>query len=130
MKRNENAPELEKIDRAEFVIDLKEKERLVQETDNEIAQIRKEQERKNLEKRVLKSRIKKECWDSAEVIGQSIKSFKDNQMLGKPLEVTNYTIRRKTPAEIQKISNIKRLRRVQLAVNQALNVTLFCLYFL
>ncbi|KAJ3366938.1 Cilia- and flagella-associated protein 43 [Kappamyces sp. JEL0680] len=121
MKKNDGAPEIEKIPRSEFVIDIQEKERLVQETDNEVAVIRKAQERKNLEKRVLGSRIRKECWDSAEVVGQSIKSFKVNQVLGKKLDITNYPIRKPLPHDALLVSNIKRLRRIQLAVNQALN---------
>ena len=119
MKINDEAPELEKIDRSEFVIDLKEKERLEQETERMIAQIRKDQERKNMEKRVLRNRIKKECWDSCEVVGQSIKSFKPNPMLGKYLEITNYPIRKLSPGENRRNGNIKRLRRIQLAVYQS-----------
>lgn len=119
MEMNNSAPELEKIDRSEFVIDLKEKERLSQETDNMIAIIRKDQKRKNTEKRVLRNRVKKECWDSCELVGQSVKSFKLNAMLGKQLEVTNYPIRKLSKEEALRISNIKRLRRVQMAVDQA-----------
>ena len=75
MTENENGPDIEKIDRSEFVIDLRKRERLISEGNIQISLIRKEKERANLVNRVIKSRIKKECWDTAEVPGQSIKSF-------------------------------------------------------
>lgn len=118
MENNEKVPDLEKVERSEFVIDLKEKERLIQETDNMIAAIKKEQEIKNMKKRVLRNRIKKECWDSSQIYGQTIKSFKPNRMLGDYLEVSNFPIRKLSSDETLLISNIKRLRRVQLLVTK------------
>ncbi|KAJ3322393.1 Cilia- and flagella-associated protein 43 [Boothiomyces sp. JEL0866] len=116
--KNDAAPAIEKIDRSEFVIDLKERDRLTEETDKKINKLRQELEIENLKKRVLKNRIKKECWDSIEVIGQSIKSFKIDPMLSKLVEVTNYPVRRRSPAECLKIANIKRLRKVQILVDK------------
>ncbi|KAJ3262629.1 Cilia- and flagella-associated protein 43 [Boothiomyces macroporosus] len=116
--KNEGAPSMEKIDRSEFVIDLKERDRLTEETDKKINKLREELEIENLKKRVLKNRIKKECWDSIEIIGQSIKSFKVDPMLGKLIEVTNYPVRRRSPAECLKLANIKRLRKVQILVDK------------
>ncbi|KAJ3276471.1 Cilia- and flagella-associated protein 43 [Terramyces sp. JEL0728] len=116
--KNETAPALEKIDRSEFVIDLKERDRLSEETDKKISKLRQQIEIENLKKRVLRNRIKKECWDSVEVVGQSIKSFKEDAMLSKLIEVTNYPIRRRSAAECLKIANVKRLRKVQMLVNE------------
>lgn len=122
--KNDGAPSMEKIDRSEFVIDLKERDRLTEETDKKINKLREELEIENLKKRVLKNRIKKECWDSIEIIGQSIKSFKVDPTLGKLIEVTNYPVRRRSPAECLKLANIKRLRKVQILVDKECKVFL------
>ncbi|KAI8899961.1 WD40-repeat-containing domain protein [Globomyces pollinis-pini] len=119
--KNDLAPTLEKIDRSEFVIDLRERDRLLEETDKLLSDIRQQQETENIKKRIIRNRLKKECWDSMDTIGQSVKSFKIDSMIGRLLEVTNYPIRHRSIQEIRKIDNIKRLRRIQLDVQSAMH---------
>lgn len=122
MAKNDEAPELEKIDRSEFVIDLNERDRLLSETEHEINAIRRDYELTNTKKKILRSRLIKEVWDSMSVVGQSIKSFKPASLTGRLLEITNYPIRKKSKAEEEKIERIKRLRRVQMMISSSAHV--------
>ena len=119
MDKNANANDLEKIDREEFIIDFEERDRLIGEADNQIRDIRKDIEENNLKKHVVRNRIKKECWDSMDIVGHSIKSFNLDPITNKLSEVTNYPIRKLPKDELSQINKIKRLRRVQLAVQNA-----------
>jgi WD40 repeat protein len=118
ISKNELVPSIERLDRQEFVVDLREKSLLLAETEKQLQEIKENQERENLKKRILKKRIKEQCWDSMEVIGQAVKSFKVDSVLGKKMEVFNYPIRRRSEEELVQINKIKRIRKIQLGVLQ------------
>ncbi|KAJ3016739.1 UNVERIFIED_CONTAM: Cilia- and flagella-associated protein 43, partial [Siphonaria sp. JEL0065] len=119
MQRNETLPELEKIPKSDFILDFAERDRLMAEADARVKQVRKEIELENLKKRVIRNRIKAECWDSMEVIGASIKSFRPDPTTTRIAEVTNFPIKKKSPQEIQRIEKVKILRKIQLHVEAA-----------
>ncbi|KAJ3411976.1 Cilia- and flagella-associated protein 43 [Chytridiales sp. JEL 0842] len=119
MQQNETLPELEKVQKDEFVIDFAERDRLLAESDAMIKQIRTEIEVENLKKRVVRNRIKKECWDSMAEIGQSLKSFRESPVSNKILEVPNYPIRKRSPEELKRVELVKLLRRTNLLVQEA-----------
>ena len=52
-----------------------------------------------------------------EVVGQSIKSFKESPLTQKIIEVVNYPLRKRSKEELIKIQKIKRLRGVEVKVN-------------
>jgi hypothetical protein len=110
MNQNENAPALEKIDREEFIIDFYKRDCFIAEADAEILAIRKASMEECLKQRVIKARIQNECWASMEVVGQSVKSFKEIIPGQKMIEVTNYPVRARTKEETLKIQKIKRMR--------------------
>jgi hypothetical protein len=58
-----------------------------------------------------------------EVIGQSVKSFNTDPLTSRIIEVLNYPIRKRSKAEQQKIDRVKRLRKVQLLVSFATEVS-------
>ena len=58
MQKNDAVPALEKLDREEFTIDLKERDRLLSIADGFIDQVRTQIETENLKKKVIRSRIK------------------------------------------------------------------------
>ena len=58
MQKNELLPAIEKLDREEFTIDFKERDRLLSIADGYINQVRTEIDTENLKKRVVRSRIK------------------------------------------------------------------------
>lgn len=98
---NEQAPDLEKLDREEFILDMEEHDRLQAEKEELIrqvsfplpyllsfpilltlpspsdiihsAQVREEIELSNLAKMYLREQIKRECWDSMTAKGKVIK---------------------------------------------------------
>ncbi|KAI9330069.1 hypothetical protein BDR26DRAFT_825041 [Obelidium mucronatum] len=119
MQRNETLPDLEKIPKTDFILDFAERDRLMAEADARVKQVRREIELENLKKRVIRNRIKAECWDSMEVIGASIKSFRPDPTTTKIAEVTNFPIKKKTAQEIQRIEKVKILRKIQLHVEAA-----------
>ncbi|RKO94661.1 hypothetical protein BDK51DRAFT_21951 [Blyttiomyces helicus] len=119
MEKNEILPEIERIDREEFVVDFDERSRLLSEADATIRKVRMGIEEENMKKRVIRNRIKRECWDSMEVIGQSIKSFHLDTVTSRLTEVTNYPLRNRTSKELEKVNRVILLRRIQLQVTAA-----------
>jgi hypothetical protein len=120
MTKNETLPPLEKLEKEEFIIDFKERDRLLLIADEKINAVRDEIETSNLKKRVVRDRIKAECWDSMAEIGRSIKSFNPDTITSTTLEVTNYPIRNRDQDEISKIAKIRRLRGIQILVSNSL----------
>jgi hypothetical protein len=57
-----------------------------------------------------------------EEIGQSIKTFKENPVTTKTLEVTNYPIRKRSTEELKRVDLVKLLRRTNLLVREATKV--------
>ncbi|KAJ3194324.1 Cilia- and flagella-associated protein 43 [Irineochytrium annulatum] len=114
IQKSETLPELERLNKEEFIIDFAERDRLLALADAKIKQVRTEIEEDNLKKRVIRNRIKQECWDSMEVIGQSIKSFRNDPVTTRIIEVTNYPIRKRAEEELDRVSKVKVLRKAQL----------------
>ncbi|ORY39430.1 WD40 repeat-like protein [Rhizoclosmatium globosum] len=105
MQRNETLNDLEKIPKADFILDFAERDRLWAESDARVKQVRKEIELENLKKRVIRNRIKAECWDSMEVIGASIKSFRPDPTTTKTIELEKVRLLRKIQLHAEAIAN-------------------------
>ena len=58
MQKNESVPPLERLDREEFTIDFKERDRLLAIADERVKQVQTSIETENLKKRVIRNRIK------------------------------------------------------------------------
>jgi hypothetical protein len=114
-------PELERIDKEEFVLDFAERDRLLEEADSRIDGVRKTIETENYTKIIIRERIKKECWDSMKVVGQSVKSFNLDPLTGSIMEVLNYPLRIRTEDEESAIGKIKLLRKTEMLVDKELN---------
>ncbi|EGF83145.1 hypothetical protein BATDEDRAFT_34015 [Batrachochytrium dendrobatidis JAM81] len=123
MEKNSQAPPMEQIDQEEFIVDFNERDRLINEADIQIKNIRKEIEDENLTKQVICNRLKKEFWDSMETVGQCIQSFSSEPITNCLTEVPNYPIRKRESHELQWVGQIKRIRRVQMTVNNATKKT-------
>ncbi|KAJ3212328.1 Cilia- and flagella-associated protein 43 [Dinochytrium kinnereticum] len=116
MQKNECVPDLEKLNKDDFIVDFSERDRLLAISDNKIKEIRKAIEEENFKKRVIRNRLKVECWDSMEVIGQSVKSFRLDPVTTRIIEVTNYPISKRSNDEKARIARVKLLRKTQLLV--------------
>ena len=72
IRENDTVPDIEKLSRHEFDLDIEEQRRLQAEGDADVARIREEKEFENLAKQYLAHLIKKECWDDMEVKGRGL----------------------------------------------------------
>lgn len=70
---NEEVPDIEKLDRSQFILDTVEHERHQQEEERQIIEVKEEIELANLAKIYLRDLIKRQCWDSMKVKGRIIK---------------------------------------------------------
>ncbi|KAJ3037135.1 Cilia- and flagella-associated protein 43 [Rhizophlyctis rosea] len=123
MQKNDTLPDLERIDKEEFVIDFEQRDALLAEADARVHAVRKEIEKENAGKRVVRNRMKAEFWDSMEVVGQSVKSFHVDPVTTRVVEVANYPIRKRTQREVENVERIRLLRRSQMIVGAATKQT-------
>ena len=104
---NDNVDDIEQLRRHEFTLDLDERQRILNEGDNEIDLIKENAELENLAMLFLKELIKKECWDGMEVIGRALCLFQGE------LEVSNFPIKKETPEERKNITNVVELYKLE-----------------
>ncbi|KAI8847634.1 hypothetical protein BC829DRAFT_395910 [Chytridium lagenaria] len=116
MQKNDTVPVLEKLGKDDFIVDFGERDRLVALSETKIREVRRNIEEENLKKRVIRNRLKIECWDSMEVIGQSVKSFRVDGVTTRMIEVTNFPISKRLEEEKARVARVKLLRKVQLLV--------------
>ena len=70
---NEVVPEIEQLERSEFILDTEEHLRHKGQEEQRIGAVREEIELDNLAKMYLKDKIKRQCWDSMQVKGKAVK---------------------------------------------------------
>ena len=73
---NESLPDIEKLERQEFILDTDDYQRMLAEEEKLISEVREDIELSNLAAMFLRHQIKKECWDNMAVKGKSIKVYK------------------------------------------------------
>ncbi|CAI8036584.1 Cilia- and flagella-associated protein 43 [Geodia barretti] len=112
---NEGAPDLERLDREEFILDMEQHDRLQAEEDQQIQQVKEEIQLSSLAKMFLRQQIKSECWDSMAVKGKIIKAFRGS------LEVSNYPMMSRSENEVRELARVKTLRTVEQADREARN---------
>ncbi|XP_074642124.1 cilia- and flagella-associated protein 43-like isoform X2 [Tubulanus polymorphus] len=109
MKENDIVPDIEKLGRHEFDLDIDEQARLMAEGEAEVLRIREEIELDNLAKMYLRELIKKECWDDMVVKGRSIVAFNS------VLEVSNYPMLERSEEELEMLEKVKKQRLIEMA---------------
>lgn len=70
---NEQLPDIERLDRQEFILDTEEHLRMQAEENQLILQVTKEIELSSLACMFIRDHIKTECWDEMAVIGHTLK---------------------------------------------------------
>lgn len=113
---NEHAPEIEKLERAEFLIDEEYRDILVKKGLEEVKKAREEIHFNNLAKKYLADNIKRQCWDSMEVHYCVVESLRNGE------EVCNYPLPFISAEETNHLEKIKALRRVELLNFSAMRV--------
>ena len=122
MEKNTTANDLEKLPQDAFVLDTAEKQRLEDNANSAVQAIKNELVRRNCRDKVLFERLKAEFWDCMEVVGKSIKSFHPDTLTDSLIEITNYPLCKRTPAEILHVEKVKLRRKIQKSVNQSIKV--------
>jgi len=100
IETNENVEAIEQLKRHEFTLDVDERQRILNEGDDEIESIKESVELENLAMLFLKELIKKECWDGMEVVGRSLVLFSGE------LEVSNFPIKKQTEDERKEVERV------------------------
>nr|XP_034327595.1 cilia- and flagella-associated protein 43 isoform X6 [Crassostrea gigas] len=109
LKQNETLPDIEKLGRHEFDLDIEEQNRLQAEADAEVTRVREEIEFENLAKIYLREMIKRECWDEMDVKGRALQSFFTT------LEVSNFPMRKRSVAAEKQLQVVTTRRKIELA---------------
>ena len=108
LKANEKAPDLEKLDRDEFILDLQAK-KMIEDLGKEKAKALKEEaKKKNLAQELLQKRIKEKTLDKMDVNSRVICSFLTDQI------VYNFTVRKLEDFEKVRLEKIRAFRAVEL----------------
>jgi len=109
---NETLPEIEKLERHEFNLDLEERAKMMSLREEKLKKLRNEINEKNLAKQYVRSVIKRQCWDDMMIKGRSIKGFYS------PLEVTNYPMRERSKEELDELAFVTQQRNFEKAEEQ------------
>ncbi|XP_012517094.1 PREDICTED: cilia- and flagella-associated protein 43 [Propithecus coquereli] len=107
MEENETVDNIAKLDQREFGLDLEELERLHDESEEEVAKMRKDAEMHNLAKSYLAELIKKECWKSMVVKGRALKCFHI------PYVVENFPMRGRTDEEQKELERVLQQKKIE-----------------
>ena len=100
IETNEKVDAIEQLKRHEFTLDIDERQRILNEGNDEIESIKESVELENLAMLFLKELIKKECWDGMEVVGRSLVLFSGD------LEVSNFSIKKQTENERKELERV------------------------
>ncbi|XP_028730485.1 cilia- and flagella-associated protein 43 [Peromyscus leucopus] len=107
MEENEKVEPIAKLEQQEFCLDLEELERLHDESEEEVAKIRKEVEMHNLAKSYLTELIREECWNSMAVKGRALKCFHI------PYVVENFPMKERTEEELQQLKRVVQQKKTE-----------------
>ena len=108
LEDNKKAQEIERLDREEFVIDVKKKEEIEAEASKERDEIRKEAKRKELELECLRERVKNTTWDTMNTHSTACCSLDSDLLL------YNYGVRERTAAENRRLKQVLNFRKMEL----------------
>ncbi|XP_053439138.1 cilia- and flagella-associated protein 43 [Nycticebus coucang] len=107
MEENEKADNIAKLDQQEFGLDLEELERLHEESEEEVAKMRRDIEMHNLAKCYLAELIKEECWNSMAVKGRALKCFHI------PYVVENFPMKPRTDEEQKELERVLQQKKIE-----------------
>ncbi|XP_075389575.1 cilia- and flagella-associated protein 43 [Tenrec ecaudatus] len=107
MEENDSLALVARLEQKEFSLDLEELERLHDESEEEIAKIKKDSEMENLAKNYLADLIKGECWNSMTVKGRSLKCFH------LPYVVENFPMKERTAEELKELEKVLQQKKIE-----------------
>ncbi|XP_042358212.1 cilia- and flagella-associated protein 43 [Plectropomus leopardus] len=107
MHKNENIPDIERLEQQEFNLDDEEQRRLEAMVEQEVARVRNEVKWEILAKCYLGDVQRRECWDSMKVKGKAIKAFHSEH------EVKNYPLKERTEKEVEDLRRVQNMRKIE-----------------
>ncbi|ERE78832.1 WD repeat-containing protein 96 [Cricetulus griseus] len=107
MEENEKMDPISKLDQQEFCLDPEELERLNEESEEEVAKVKKDVEMHNLAKNYLTELIKEECWNSMAVKGRALKCFHI------PYVVDNFPMKERTEEELLELKRVLQQKKTE-----------------
>ncbi|XP_045425313.1 cilia- and flagella-associated protein 43 isoform X3 [Lemur catta] len=107
MEENETVDNIAKLEQCEFGLDLEELKRLNDESEEEVAKMRKDAEMYNLAKSYLAELIKEECWRSMVVKGRALKCFHI------PYVVENFPMKDRTEEEQKELERVIQQKKIE-----------------
>ncbi|XP_040128666.2 cilia- and flagella-associated protein 43 isoform X6 [Ictidomys tridecemlineatus] len=107
MEENEKLDNIAKLEQQEFGLDLEELERLHEESEEEVAKIRKDVEMHNLAKGYLTEVIKEECWNAMAVKGRALKCFHI------PYVVENFPMKERSSEELKELKTVLQQKKIE-----------------
>ncbi len=113
---NDARTELEQMDHAEFVLDIKSRDNIMAENESGAEKLRIMYKRMNLWNELTAARIRKSCWDAMEQQSRPILP-----LLSSDLNHTQYSmsVRKYTPAEADLLDKVRRLRCIEIRSQQS-----------
>uniref|UniRef100_A0A2K5R3H6 Cilia- and flagella-associated protein 43 n=1 Tax=Cebus imitator TaxID=2715852 RepID=A0A2K5R3H6_CEBIM len=107
MEENDKLENIAKLDQQEFGLDLEALERLHEESQEEVAKMKKDVEMHNLAKSYLAELIKEECWNSMAVKGRALKCFHI------PCVVENFPMKARTAEELKELERVLQQKKIE-----------------
>lgn len=109
LQANNSAPDIEKMDRDEFVIDLTRRDATVEANKAQAAKVRSENQANDAVRDLVTTRIRHHCVDTMEVQAQEVHALQKAHCI-----VANFPIRKLDGKEAAKADRLKRLRVLEL----------------
>ncbi|ESO90244.1 hypothetical protein LOTGIDRAFT_233795 [Lottia gigantea] len=118
MLLNESQPDIEKLNRHEFDLDIDEQTRLQALGEAEVQRVREEIEFENLAKMYLREMIYKECWEDMKVKGRSIQAYNSS------LEVANFPLKDRRKESLELLETVQTRRQMEISAAEATKAVL------
>ncbi|KRX02904.1 WD40-repeat-containing domain [Pseudocohnilembus persalinus] len=108
LNNNENAEELEKLKRDDFVIDIETRDQILKQGEIECEKIRENAQKENYKQEILHNRLLEKTWNTMKTHLKAINGLDTN------IIVYNYHIRQRSEKELQQLKWIQNLRKIEL----------------
>lgn len=117
--QNDERTELERLERSDFVIDVKRQEALVVGNDATVGLMRRLYKQKNLCDELRAARIRSKCWDQMEVKAVALLPLLPTADAALKLGVTSFPVQKYSVAQQNTLSKVKRLRGMEVRAQRA-----------
>ena len=118
LTKNDQAPDLEKLDRSEFVIDCRGRDCILDANKNRVAEIRDKLDAEDMQRDQVSSNIKRDCWDSMEVHATECRALLREKMAAVNFPLSN--ISQGAERQMECVCNFRKLELRDIALRNNL----------